>query len=206
MKILLLALAVSVAVLMGLVAFVVGTDNRQHAQNRKLADAMPARATGSSRTLVVFFSRSGNTELMARQIARSTQADLMPLQSERNHIGFMGWLQALADARSTQAVISPGKTDLSAYDTVYIGSPVWLYSPAPQVYEFARANDFTGKNVILFNSMNSRFEQKYIDDFKRIIEQKGGTFARHLYIIRGRMGQQMSTEEFLRRTNMLLQE
>ncbi len=205
MKTVLLGAALAVAALLGFVAFVVGTDSRQHAQNRKLSDAMPVPGAGS-RTLVVFFSRSGNTELMARQIARRTQADLIALQSERNRIGFTGWLQALRDARNTYAVIRPGKTDLSGYDTVYIGSPVWLYSPAPQIYEFARQNDFGGKKVILFNSMNSKFEQRYIDDFKRIIEQNGGSFAKHLYIVRSRMGQQMDIAEFLQRTEQLLQE
>ncbi len=205
MKTVLLGAALAVAALLGFVAFVVGTDSRQHAQNRKLADTLPV-STAGSRTLVVFFSRSGNTELMARQIARRTQADLIALQSERNRIGFIGWLEALSDARNTHAVIRPDKTDLSGYDTVYIGSPIWLYSPAPQIYEFARQNDFSGKKVILFNSMNSKFEQRYIDDFKRIIEQNGGSFAKHLYLVRGRMGQQMDTTEFLQRTEQLLQE
>ncbi len=54
--------------------------------------------------------------------------------------------------------------------------------------------------------MNSKFEQRYIDDFKRIIEQNGGSFAKHLYIVRSRMGQQMDIAEFLQRTEQLLQE
>ncbi|MGX2949598.1 hypothetical protein ACWIUA_01635 [Ursidibacter sp. B-7004-1] len=45
--------------------------------------------------------------------------------------------------------------------------------------------------------MNIKFEQRFIDNFKQIIEQNGGTFAKHLYIIRGRMGQQMPTDVFL---------
>jgi flavodoxin len=72
-----------------------------------------------------------------------------------------------------------------------------LYSPAPQVFEFAKNNDFTGKKVILFNSMNSKFEQKYIDDFKSIVQQNGGIFLKHIYIIRGRMTQQMDVDTFL---------
>ena len=134
---------------------------------------------------------------MARRIAQLTGADVLPLQSARNQIGVVGWLQALQDARNTHADITPHKVDLSAYDTVYIGSPVWLYSPAPQVYQFAKNHDFSGKKVILFNSMNSKFEQRFIDDFKGIVEQNGGTFHKHLYVIRGRMGQQLSSDEFL---------
>ncbi|MGX2950719.1 flavodoxin family protein [Ursidibacter sp. B-7004-1] len=174
----------------------VSFDWYRYHENQKMIEKFAVN-TQPSKTLVVFFSRSGHTEVMARKIAELTQADILPLQSARDNIGLTGMLQALQDARNTDADITPKTVDLSQYDTVYIGSPVWLYSPAPQVYEFAKNNDFTGKQVILFNSMNSKFEQRFIDDFKQIIEQNGGTFAKHLYVIRGRMGQQMPTDVFL---------
>lgn len=103
-------------------------------------------------------------------------AAVIPIQSDRDRIGFTGWIEALQDARNTASEITPGKIDLSKYDTIYIGSPIWLYSPAPQIFVFARNNNFTGKKVILFNSMNSKFEQKYIDDFKAIIEKTVALF------------------------------
>ncbi|MDO5356938.1 MAG: flavodoxin [Conchiformibius sp.] len=196
--------SVLLAVLAAAVA-IVGTDAYQYRQNQKQIEQFaPAKANG--KTLVVFFSRSGNTELMARKIAEIKQADVLPLQSARNRIGFIGWIQALQDARNTQADITPRQVDLSPYDTVYIGSPVWLYSPAPQIYEFARHNDFSGKKVILFNTMNSKFEPRYIDGFKKIIEQNGGSFVRHLYFVRGRMGQQADTAELLQHTEQMLKE
>ena len=52
--------------------------------------------------------------------------------------------------------------------------------------------------------MNSKFEQKYIDDFKNQVEQNGGVFLKHLYIIRGRMTQQMDVETFLKDVEQLL--
>lgn len=44
-----------------------------------------------STTLVVFFSCSGNTEVMARKIAQLTGADILSLQSAHNQIGVVGW-------------------------------------------------------------------------------------------------------------------
>lgn len=187
----------------GFAAAIVGIDNYQYKRNRKIMQALKKDA-GASGTLVVFFSRSGNTELMAGKIAGVKNAGIVPIQSERDKIGFIGWIQSLQDARKTEAEITPSKIDLSGYDTVYIGSPIWLYSPAPPVFEFARNNDFTGKKVVLFNSMNSKFEQKYIDDFKHIIEKNGGTFEKHIYIIRGRMTRQMDVDSFLKETERLL--
>ncbi len=184
---------------------IVGIDSYQYRQNQKLIEKFSPNQQ-ASKTLVVFFSRSGNTEVMARKIAQLTGADVLPLQSARNQIGVVGWLQALQDARNTHADITPNKVDLTAYDTVYIGSPVWLYSPAPQVYQFAKNHDFSGKKVVLFNAMNSKFEQRFIDDFKGIVEQNGGAFHKHLYVIRGRMGQQMPSAEFLQEVEKLVKE
>lgn len=192
--------------LLGVTGFalsIVAIDSYQYKRNQKIIQTLTNEV--DSKTLVVFFSRSGNTELMARKIALLKDATVVPIQSKRDNIGFWGWIQAMQDARNLTAEITPSKIDMSAYDTIYIGSPIWLYSPAPQVFEFIKNNNFTGKKVILFNSMNSKFEQKYIDDFKNIIEQNGGTFEKHFYIIRGRMPQQMETDIFLKEIEKLME-
>lgn len=195
-KMLWIALGIILVTVLGFVVSIVNIDSYQYKRNQRIIQSL-TETRKASKTLVVFFSRSGNTDLMARKIAELKKAHVIPIQSERNKIGFSGWIEALRDARKTATEISPSKVDLSKYDTIYIGSPIWLYSPAPQVFEFAKNNDFSGKKVILFNSMNSKFEQKYIDDFKNIIEQNGGIFEKHLYIIRGRMTQQMDVDTFL---------
>lgn len=193
-----------VVTVVGFATTIVSIDNYQYKRNQKIIQSL-IETERSSKTLVVFFSRSGNTELMARKIAEIKQAHLLPIQSNRNKIGFRGWIEALQDARKTTAEITPTKIDLSAYDTIYIGSPIWLYSPTPTIFQFVKNNDFTNKKVILFNSMNSKFEQKYIDEFKEIIEQNGGEFIKHIYIIRGRMMQQMDTEMFLNEVEKLVE-
>lgn len=191
--------------IVGYSAVVVSIDYSQYKQNQKIIANIQEISTPSD-TLVIFFSRSGNTELMARKIAELKQAHIIPIQSKRNKIGFVGWLQSLQDARKTEAEISPNKIDLSGYNTIYIGSPIWLYSPAPAIFEFAKNNDFSSKEIILFNSMNSKFEQQYIDNFKAIIEENGGVFKDHLYIIRGRMTQQMDTEIFLKEVERIFKD
>ncbi|MCR8667423.1 hypothetical protein NO995_07010 [Aestuariibaculum sp. M13] len=178
------------------VCVIVGIDSYQYHRNKEIIKSFQENEEPSS-TLVVFYSRSGNTELMARKIAEVKKAHVLPIKTTRDDVGFWGWLQALNDARKTEAEITPDKIDLTKYDTIYIGSPIWLYSPAPPVFEFVGNNDFSEKKVVLFNSMNSKFEQEYIDRFKNIVVQNGGEFLKHIYIIRGRMTQQMEVSTFL---------
>jgi flavodoxin len=160
---------------------------------------------GDSDTLVVYFSRSGNTELMAMEIAKAKGAKTVQLVAESYKIGFIGWVNALRDAGRKEASITPSSVDLSPYGTIYIGSPIWLYSPAPPIWEFVNNNDFSGKKVVLFNSMNSKFDQKYIDEFADLVRRRGGSFEAHIYIIRGRMTRQMDIDEFLTELRRLLE-
>ncbi len=175
---------------------VISIENYQFKKNAELISNFPKNENNSN-TLVVYFSRSGNTELMAKEIAKIKNAHVLRLEADSYKIGLLGWVNAMKDARNTEATISPSNIDLSLYDTIYIGSPIWLYSPAPPIWEFVKKNDFTNKNVILFNSLNSKFEQKYIDDFSRLVAEQGGKFIQHIYIIRGRMTNQMETDQFL---------
>ncbi len=184
-------------------AFVVTIEWLQLKQNRGLADGYGI-ASSDSDTLVVFFSRSGNTELMAREIAKVRNARVAEIVADDYRIGLVGWLNAMKDARTKTAVVAPKFYDLSRYKTIYVGSPVWLYSPAPPVWEFVRANDLTGKRVILFNSLNSKFEQTYIDAFADLVRQRGGIFHAHLHVTRGRMTRQLEVGEFLSLTRRAL--
>jgi flavodoxin len=202
-KMIWIALGLCSLIIFAFVTTIVIIDKNQYERNLNIIKSLN-QTQKSSKTLVVFFSRSGNTELMARKIAEIKEAHVLPITSNKYSIGFKGWIEALDDARKKEAEITPSKVDLTHYDTIYIGSQIWLYSPAPPIFEFAKNNDFSNKKVILFNSMNSKFEQKYIDDFKNQVEQNGGVFLKHLYIIRGRMTQQMDVETFLKDVEQLL--
>ena len=50
---------------------------------------------------------------------------------------------------------------------------------------------------MLFNTFNSKFQPEYIDAFQQLLLAKGARSFEHRYVRRGRMGQQLSTEELL---------
>ncbi len=178
------------------IVFVIGTENAQFRRNAVLADYEPGTSL-DSKVLVVYFSRSNNTELMAMEIAKHYEADLVRLYADRYRIGFSGWINSLNDAQTKHAAITPERIDVSQYETIFIGSPIWWYSPAPPAWQFINNNDIADKNIVLFNTFNSKFKQEYIDDFKTKTEEKGGVFVKHIFVKRERMGQQISTEILL---------
>ncbi|MCP4703387.1 MAG: hypothetical protein GY865_02155 [candidate division Zixibacteria bacterium] len=137
--------------------------------------------------LVVCYSRNGNTEAMAKVIAEFYNADLRFIESEFYDRDFNGWYKAGTDAKNyTETPITPETIEMAEYDLIFLGSPIWLFRPAPPLWRFVRNNDFTGKNVVLFNTFNSRFKQENIDKFSQLLASNGGTLIDHLYIRRGR--------------------
>lgn len=152
---------------------------------------------------VIFFSRSGATGLMANRIAKNIGADEFKLEAPDYELSTIGLAKATIDARNHEAKINPEKIDLTKYETIYLGSPIWLYSPAPPIWAFLKKNRFDGKKVVLFNSHNSKFEQRFIDEFKAIALANGASSFEHKVILRGRVGSQMSPEEFLQAVDML---
>lgn len=198
MLIILAALAgVGLLAVAGVVLYVVETEKAQFKANAALA-GYEGPSSADTKTLVVYFSRSGNTELMALEIAKTYDAEVVHLEAADYRIGLMGWINAMKDARGNHAVITPETIDLAGYDTIFIGSPIWLYNPAPPVWQFAAANDFSGKKIVLFNTFNSKFEQSFIDEFKQSVEARGGLFIGHVWVKRGRMTDQINSEELLR--------
>ena len=49
----------------------------------------------------------------------------------------------------------------------------------------------------MFNSYNSQFKQEFIDDFENLVVQKGSANFKHIAVQRGRMGQQITTEQMI---------
>lgn len=154
-------------------------------------------AASVQRAAVVFYSRSGNTALLARHLAQRKKARLFQLEAQDYALGLAGWVNALQDAQNLEAELAPHVIDLSGQDTVYLGSPIWMFSPAPPLWKFVGSQRFDGQRVVLVNTFNSRFKTEFIDQFRLLVLQRGARSFEHQFVRRGRMGWQLSPQEML---------
>lgn len=176
-------------------------------QARQVADlepyAVPARSV-PRRVAVVYFSRSGNTALAARHVARRLEADLHALEVPAYELGLTGLARSALGANAHRKDagrlpdIRPRTLDLKPFDTVWLGSPVWFYSPAPPIWAFVEHNRFDGQHVVLFNTFNSNFGADQIAAFKAQVMSRGAASFEHRHVLRGRMTQQLTPEQMLR--------
>jgi hypothetical protein len=121
-------------------------------------------STETGKTLVVYFSASGNTEKVANYIAAATDADTFELIPEEPYTDDdLNWSDSSSrvvyehdnlEARDVK-LANTSVPDWDTYDTVYIGYPIWWQIAAWPVDDFVKSNDFTGKTVIPFCTSSS---------------------------------------------------
>jgi len=150
-----------------------------------------------ARTLVVVYSRTGNTLGAAKAGARFFDADLLPIAAPQYARTLKGQLLASkhADQEETTTPIQHDPVDLSQYDLIFLCSPTWWFRPAPPLWSFVETHDFSGKPVFLLMTGNSRLKEEFIGKFGTLVEEKNGKFLDTLFIRRGRIYWQKTPEE-----------
>lgn len=136
--------------------------------------------TTEGKTLVVYYSATGNTEEAANYIAAATGADVFELvPAEPYSDDDLDWTDDNSrvvyehdnpDARVVELVEST-VSDWESYDTIFIGYPIWWGIAAWPVDGFIAANDFTGKTVIPFCTSSS----SELGESGELLEEAAGT-------------------------------
>lgn len=128
------------------------------------AESEPETQPETGKTLVVYYSASGNTERMAKDIAEAAGADLFEIvPTEVYTSDDLDWTNPDSrvsrehDDESLREVplTTTEVPDWDSYDTVFIGYPIWWGIAAWPVDTFVKNNDFTGKTVIPFATSSS---------------------------------------------------
>ena len=126
-----------------------------------------------SKKLVAYFSASGNTATLAKKLSDAAGADLYEIKPAVAYTNAdLNWQNKQSRSsvemsdHSSRPAIADGDANIAAYDTVYIGFPVWWYIAPTIINTFLESYDFTGKRIILFaTSGGSRFG-KAVDNLK----------------------------------------
>jgi flavodoxin len=122
---------------------------------------LPPTEEHAMSTLVVYYSRSGHTEQVAREIAERCGADLEAIVEREPRVGRWSYMGAAWQAlmESEPAIRAPAK-DPAAYDTVVIGTPVWVQRPAPAVRSYLHQYGPRLKRVAFFCTEGGAGERK----------------------------------------------
>ena len=133
-----------------------------------------------SKKLVAYFSASGVTKKLAEKLAAAVDADLFEIRPKIPYTkADLNWMDKQSRSTiemqnpSSRPEIAEGGPDLSGYDTIFVGFPIWWYQ-APRIIEtFLASCDFSGKRVVLTGSLENFTRSKASE----LIEERGGTVS-----------------------------
>lgn len=106
---------------------------------------------------MIYFSRSGSTQLLAQEIAETASADLLELTVDETYPSDYAETVSRANEERESGdypAITTDVPDLGQYDTVYLGYPIWGMSLASPMASFLESygSQLTGKTIAPFAS------------------------------------------------------
>ncbi|MBR5972353.1 MAG: flavodoxin [Paludibacteraceae bacterium] len=129
--------------------------------------------SAQNKTLVAYFSASGVTKKVATELAVVANADLHEIKPAQAYTNAdLDWHDKqsrssveMADKKSRPA-ITDKLVNISDYQTVYVGFPIWWYTAPTIINTFFESYDFSGKTVCLFATSGGSTIDRAVKDLK----------------------------------------
>ena len=124
------------------------------------------------KTIVVYYSMGGNTQLAAEKIAERLGAELLRLVPKKAYPDsgarkfIWGGMHAVMGETPD---LEPYDFDPAAWDRVILGFPVWASNMAPPLRSFVKQNDLTGKPVAAFACQSGNGAEKAFEKLKKLL-------------------------------------
>lgn len=107
--------------------------------------------------LVAYFSASGTTRKIAEMIAQAAEADLYEITPKQPYSkADLNWMDKKSRSsvemndKAFRPAIKKSDLDISGYDKILIGFPIWWYVAPTIINTFLETYDFAGKQIVLF--------------------------------------------------------
>ena len=123
------------------------------------------------KSLVVYYSRSGNARFVAQTIAAEVGSDIEEVIDLKKRIGALGFLSGGFDARrGKETKIAPTTKSPSNYELIIVGTPVWAGRATPAITTYLKKNDLSGKKAAVFLTQGGKKPQvKAVDQTKALM-------------------------------------
>ena len=120
--------------------------------------------------LVLYYSQEGTTQKVAEEIAAQTGADIERIDATEPYSGnFDETIQRCRKEREAgvSPTVNPIQADLSQYDVVFLGYPIWFGTYAPPMEVLLKEIDLDGKTVVPFCTFGSGGLQSSVADLRK---------------------------------------
>ncbi len=123
-----------------------------------------------NKSIIVYYSYTGHTRMIAEKIKEKLNCDILELKPKDPYsTDYQSVVDQEQDNESNNKTIEIEKIaiDLSKYNKIILGSPVWWYSITPVVRTFLKENNLAGKVIVPF-ATNAGWLGTTFSDIKEI--------------------------------------
>lgn len=120
--------------------------------------------------LIVYFSYTGNTRMIANKIKDKLDCDILEIETVIPYSN--DYDKVVNDEQNGEVSnhlpeIKKFDIDLDLYDTIILGVPVWWYRPCPAIRTFLTQNNLDGKTIIPF-ATNAGWLGRTFNEIKKL--------------------------------------
>ncbi len=145
--------------------------------------------------LIIYYSKSGHTEKVAKQLSNELNADLRKIEEQTKRNGIFGYIKAGYDSLLGKRVVLVNPNfDVLKYDLIFFGTPTWAARPAPPIITFMDNLDLKGKKVINFTTMMGNCG-KTLNILRDLAGKKGANVLHSFSIISKKKGDMQILDE-----------
>lgn len=140
----------------------------------------------SDKVLVVYFSHGGNTQKLAKEISDQVGGDFRRIEPVNAYPGGDELYDYTEQEQTDDArpEIQDLNIDMSKYDTVFIGYPIWWYTYPQVILTFFDNYDLTGKTIVPFVTHGGSGMSGTEDDMREYLSDKDVTVLDGLAVSR----------------------
>lgn len=140
----------------------------------------------SDKVLVVYFSHGGNTQKLAKEISDQVGGDFRRIEPVNAYPGGNELYDYTEQEQADDArpEIQDLNIDMSKYDTVFIGYPIWWYTYPQVILTFFDNYDLTGKTIVPFVTHGGSGMSGTEDDMREYLSDKDVTVLDGLAVSR----------------------
>ncbi|MFX1487094.1 MAG: flavodoxin family protein [Promethearchaeota archaeon] len=123
------------------------------------------------KSLVVHYSRTGNTRIVAEATAKELNADLDEIIDLKKRSGPLGWLRAGYDSGRRKLTRIRVKKNPESYSVIVVGTPIWNNNMTPAVRTYLTNHNLNGKKLAFFCTAGGSDFKNAFEGMKELVPE-----------------------------------
>jgi multimeric flavodoxin WrbA len=169
--------------------------------------AQSGSAVRAPRPLVIYYSLTGTTRILAQEIARELGCDMLELKSERSRTGFWKVNCVFDQLLDREDDLAPVTKALDLYNPIIIAAPIWIHRYASPMRTFLKQAHLKGKDVYAIAAHRGNYREQDGQGIMRLLASRCRCLKGYMAICTKEKDPQQLQEELrsgLQQTDLLM--